>query len=225
MKFLKIISSSFHARGVREHSTLIGNPLGFFGHSQKFTSEDDIIKLLKFNLSYENKIDPGYKRDILIVSSNSKKFDKGKEFLESIHDSKIQNGSLYTMMRENMGYSFGAYNAGFQRYKDDYDFFIFQEDDLISYIPNYLKIALKIWNETPNCGFVPFISATKVDRSHRKALGIKRNEIVSCHGGHGMSSRDVLKKVSSKFNGLPFNKKDDQAYIDHLRDGEIMFTY
>jgi len=225
MKFLKIISSSFHPRGVREQSTLTGSPLGFYGHSQNFTSEDDVIELLKFNLSYEDKIDPGYERDILIVSSNSQTFDKGKTYLDAINNTEINRGTVFTMMRENIGYSFGAYNAGFQKYQEDYDFFIFQEDDLVSHIPNYLKIAHQIWDDTEQCGFVPFIGATKVGRSHRRALGINRNEIVSCHGGHGMSSREVLQSVTQKFGSLPFYADKDQLYIKHLQNGEIMFTY
>jgi|TARA_B110000438_G_scaffold164717_1_gene157609 hypothetical protein len=225
MKFLKIISSSFHPRSIREHSSLIGNPLGFYGHSQNFTSENDVINLLKFNLNYENLIDPGHDRDILVVSSNSKAFDKGQAYLESINNTKIKRGTIFTMMRENIGYSFGAYNDGFQKFQDNYDYFIFQEDDLVSHIPEYLKIAYQIWIDTDQCGFVPFIAATKVGRSHRRALGISRNEIVSCHGGHGMSSKKVLQSVTKEFGSLPFYSEDDQAYLNHLRDGEIMFTY
>ncbi len=225
MKFLKIISSSFHPRGVRNHSTLIGNPLGFFGHSQNYTSEEEVIRLLKFNLDYENRIEPGYQRDILIVSSNSKNFENGVDFLRSINNTKINHGKIYTMMRENIGYSFGAFNAGFQKYQDEYDFFIFQEDDLVAHVPNSLSLAYEIWEKTDKCGFVPFISATKVEKSHRDALNIKKNEVVSCHGGHGMSSREVLKEVTKKYGSLPYNKNKDQKYLDHLRDGEIMFTY
>lgn len=225
MKFLKIISSSFHARSIRENTGLTGSPLGFFAHSQNFTSEDEVINLIRFNLEYEESIDPGYERDILIVSSNSDAFQKGKIFLESINNQKINRGTVFSLMRKNIGYSYGAYNAGFQKYQDQYDFFIFQEDDLICHQPNYLKTAVEIWKNTPNCGFVPFIASTRVLKSHRKALNISSNEIVSCHGGHGMSSRDVLKAVTKKYGNLPFNAKEDQNYIDHLRDGEIMFTY
>jgi hypothetical protein len=225
MKFLKIISSSFHARSIRENTTLTGSPLGFFAHSQNFTSEDEVINLIKFNLDYEESINPGYDRDVLIVSSNSDIFHKGEKFLKSINNKKINRGNVFTLMRENIGYSFGAYNAGFQKYQDQYDFFIFQEDDLICHQPNYLKTAVEIWKNTPNCGFVPFISSTRVSKEHRKALNISSNKIVSCHGGHGMSSRDVLKSVTQQYGNLPFNSKKDQNYIDHLRHGEIMFTY
>ncbi len=225
MKFLKIISSSFHKRGIREHSSLTGSPLGFYAHSQKYTSEEDVIELLKYHLDYESKIGSGFNQDILIVSSNSREFQKGEEFLKNLEGTKINDGKIYIMFRENIGYSFGAFNTGFQKYQDDYDFFIFQEDDLFTHVPNYLTKAIDIWNQTENCGFIPFIASTKVGKSHRKALNIKKNEIVSCHGGHGMSSAKVLKHVTKEFGSLAHNSKDSQEYIDHLREGEIMFTY
>lgn len=225
MKFLKIISSSFHERGIRENSSLTGNPLGFYAHAQKYTSEEDIINLLKFHLDYEEKIGAGLNQDILIVSSNSMEFKEGEKFLRSLENREINGGKIFIMLRENIGYSFGAFNAGFQKFKNDYDFFIFQEDDLVTHIPNYLKLAIDIWNKKDNCGFVPFIASTKVAKSHRKALNIPKNEIVSCHGGHGMSSAKVLKNVTKEFGSLAYNSNESQEYIDHLREGEIMFTY
>ena len=198
---------------------------GFYAHSQKYTSEDDVIELLKYHLDYESKIGAGHNQDILIVSSNSAEFKKGKEFLNSLDGMNTNEGKILIMLRENIGYSFGAFNAGFQKYQNEYDFFLFQEDDLFTQVPNYLGKAMNIWDETENCGFIPFIASTKVGRSHREALNIKKNEIVSCHGGHGMSSAKVLKHVTKEFGSLAYNSKESQEYIDHLRDGEIMFTY
>ena len=66
--------------------------------------------------------------------------------------------------------------------------------------------------------------AIKKPGSLRKALNIKDNVIVSCHGGHGMSSQKVLKHLLTEHGSLPFNKKNNH-FVDHLRHGEIMFTY
>jgi hypothetical protein len=226
MKFLKIVASSFHSRGVRENTSLTGNPLGFFAHSQNFTSQQDIIDLINLNLEYENQYSTQHIVDFLIVSSNDEEvdFSQGQRFLQSIHGQELANGKVLTLMRNNFGRQFGGYSEAFEKYADDYDYFIFQEDDMICHLPNYLEIALKIWSETENCGFVPFIGSTKVSRSHRKALNIKNNVIVSCHGGHGMSSQKVLKHLLLKNRSLPFNKKNNR-FVDHLRHGEIMFTY
>jgi hypothetical protein len=226
MKFLKIVASSFHSRGVRENTSLTGNPLGFFAHSQNFISQQDIIDLIRLNLDYENKYSTQHIVDFLVVSSNDEEMDfgQGQAFLKKIHGQKLANGKVLTLMRNNFGRQFGGYSEAFKKYADDYDYFIFQEDDMICHLPNYLEIALNIWRETKDCGFVPFIGSTKVNRSHRKALNIKDNVIVSCHGGHGMSSQKVLKHLLTEHGSLPFNKKNNH-FVDHLRHGEIMFTY
>ena len=226
MKFLKIVASSFHSRGIREKTTLTGNPLGFFAHSQNFTTQEDIINLIELNLDYENQYSTQHKVDFLIVSSNdpSGNYNAGYQYLEKIHNQPLNNGKVFTLLRDNLGRQFGGYSEAFKKYKDRYDYYIFQEDDMICHLPNYLELAIDIWDKTENCGFVPFIGSTKVSKSHRKALGIKKNNVVSCHGAHGMCSNEVLNSVFNRYGSLPFNKKNN-AFVDHLRDGEIMFTY
>ncbi len=226
MKFLKIVASSFHPRTVREKTTLTGNPLGFFAHSQNFTSQEEIIELLKLNLDYENNYLTDHEIDFLIVSSNSpdQDFEIGYEYLKKINNKQLKNGKVYTLIRGNLGRQFGGYSEAFLKYKDQYDFYIFQEDDMISHLPDYLETAINIWDRTKNCGFVPFIGATKVRKSHRKALNIKKNEVVSCHGAHGMTSNEILSLIYSQNDSLPYNKKNN-SFVDHLRYGEIMFTY
>lgn len=225
LKVLKIIASSFHPRTVRHKTGLTGSPLGYFAHSQNFTTEKSIIELLKINIDIERNLDPGIDMDVAIISSNSKKWLDGFNFLSEMHNSPIIRGKIICETRENIGYSYGSYNFGFNKFQDQYDYFIFQEDDMICYETNYVKEAIDIWNKTPNCGFVPFIESTRVNKSHRNALGLNKNIRVSCHGGHGMSSRKVLKEVYQKYGMLPHNDEVGQTYLNHLRNGEIMFTY
>lgn len=207
------------------HTTLNGNPLGFFSHSQNFSNETEIIDLIKFNLEREDKLDPGHEQDILIISSNAQEFKKGEIFLNQLNGKKYNFGKIYTIMRENIGYSFGAYDHGYQLFKDKYDFYIFIEDDISTYQKNYLIDAVSFWNKTENCGFVPFIEKTKISKAHKKALSIQDNGYISCHGGIGMSSRKVLSEVCNKYGCLPHYKSADQSYEMQILKGEIEFTY
>ena len=226
MRVLKIVASSFHPRGIREKTTLTGNPLGFFAHSQNFVSEKEIIDLINFNIRYENNYSTKHEVDFLIVSSNepSNNFDLGNQYLETIHNQKLTNVKVMTLSRNNFGRQFGGFSDAFKKFRNQYDYYIFQEDDMVCHIPRYFETALDIWNKTENCGFVPFIGSTKVRKSHRRALGIKKNKTVSCHGAHGMTSNKVLNSVFDKYGSLPFNRKNN-IFVDHLRHGEIMFTY
>lgn len=225
MKCLKIVASSFHPRSVRMKTGLNGNPVGYFSHSQNFCSEEEIIDLLKFNLDRENTLDPGIHQDILIVSSNSKKFDRGTSFLNDLDGSSYNHGTIFARSRENIGYSFGAFNYGYQLFKNKYDFYIFTEDDISIYQANTVVDALNFWKEGSNCGFVPFIGQTKISKSHRKALSIEHNDFVSCHGGIGMSSARVLDEVDKKNGCLPHYSEPDQSYEKQILKGEIEFTF
>lgn len=229
MKFLKIIASSFSPRSVREKTRLTGRPLGFFAHSQNFQNEDDIINLLKYHLTTCEKIEPtkepNYKVDILIVSSNSQDLSiKALDYMHSITGKEYKYGKILTLLRSEVGRQFGSFDEGYQMYKKDYDFFIFQEDDMICHIQNYIDIALEYWADTKECGFVPFLGSTKIHRRHRKALGIKKDIITSCHGAHGMSDSVTLDMITKQYGRLPYNDKNNE-FTDHLRFGEIMFTY
>jgi hypothetical protein len=185
------------------HTTLNGDPLGYFAHSQNFTNEEEII----------------------IVSSNSADFPKGRAFLEKIDNTKYKFGKIYTSFRDNIGYSFGAYNFAYQLFKNKYDFYIFTEDDISIYKENSLIDALKFWDQTPKCGFVPFVEKTKISKYHREALLIQNNGYVSCHGGIGMSSNEVLSELNNKNGCLPHYSLPDQSYDKQIQKGEILFTY
>jgi len=229
MKFLKIIASSFSPRSVREKTGLTGRPLGFYAHSQNFQSEDDIINLLKYHIAACERIPPTtkdhYEIDILIASSNGQDLSvQAINYMNSITNTKYKYGKIITVLRSEVGRQFGSFDEAYQMYKKDYDFFIFQEDDMICHVPNYIDIALKYWKDTKDCGFVPFLASTKIHRSHRKALGIKSNIITSCHGAHGMSNAATLEMVTKQYGRLPHNYENNE-FIDHLRFGEIMFTY
>ena len=57
---------------------------------------------------------------------------------------------------------------------------------------------------------------TKVRKSHRKALNIKKNEVVSCHGAHGMTSNEILSLIYSQNDSLPYNKKNNSITLSGI---------
>ena len=153
MKAAKIIATCFAKRSFRSNTYLTGDPLGFFGHSQKFQNEDDIINLLKFNISLEKKINPGINyRDIIIVN-NDVGNKKGNNFLKKLSSKKIPFGKIIVCNRKNTGMSFGAYNYAFKKFKNKYDYFLFSEDDIIICKKNYFQIGIDIFNSNKNSGF------------------------------------------------------------------------
>ena len=71
MKVAKIIATTFAKRSVRPKTYLVGDPVGYFGHSQVYKDEDDIINLIKYKILIKKKYNPGVKkRDLIIVNNN-----------------------------------------------------------------------------------------------------------------------------------------------------------
>ena len=76
MKCAKVISVCFIPKKKIDRTYLLGEPVGFFGHSQKSDSAKDTINNLEFLVNYENKYNPGVERDLIIVNNNVDNFWK-----------------------------------------------------------------------------------------------------------------------------------------------------
>ena len=83
-------------------SYLVGEPLGFFGHSQRGENEDDIIKLIKFNIEKEKQCYAGVDRDLIIVNSDVNSF-KGNKFISELSTTEIPGGKIICITRKNIG--------------------------------------------------------------------------------------------------------------------------
>ena len=221
MKAAKVIATCFVKRTFRPKSYLVGNPLGYFGHSQVLRSPEEVLDLVKYNISLEKKINPGIKKRDLIIINNDVGFKKGNEFIKKISGTKIPFGEIITYNRKNIGMSFGGYNYAFKKLKDKYDYFLFTEDDNIIVKKNYFKTGIKIFNSDKDAGFLAYIHSTKVNRSYYKPLNLNKDNAISAHSASGLSSTNILKKVFKKYGRLPYyNGNDYQKCITY---GEVGF--
>ncbi len=222
MKFAKVLSTCFLRGRVRENTELLGDPPGYFSHSQNFTSVSDTIKLLNYQINMENKYSPGINRDIIIVNSDvgSK---EGNEFIEKLNNRVIKGGKLFSFTRKNVGLSYGAYSDAFLKFRENYDFFLFIEDDLITAKNNYLKIGYEKWSQTDNCGFVAYYGLSKVKKSWWKKAGLNKKNAISAYSGCGLSSTKVLNKIVEQYGCLPHNSKSIN-HEDSIVFGELGFS-
>lgn len=221
MKVAKIISTCFIKRLYRDKTILTGDPLGYFGHSQIFESPQDIIDLIKFNISIEKKTNPGVKSRDLIIVNNDVGYKKGNKFLKKLSGTKIPFGKIKVLNRKNIGMSFGAYNDGFKKYRHKYDYFLFTEDDCIISRQNYLKIGIDIFKKTKKAGYVAYTYSTKVDKKYFEELGLKSYIPISCHGAIGLSSKNLLNKIYKKYGKLPHY--EGNIYEKCILYGEVAF--
>ncbi len=220
MRAVKVIATCFKPKEILEKTRLAGDPLGYFYHSQNFTNTSDIINLLKLNIDLENKYNPGFDRDIIFVNANINS-SEGNKFIENINNQKIKRGKIIAYTRENFGLSFGSYNDAFKKFKKDYDYFLFTEDDWIIFKDNYLKIGIDILNKNPKTGMVSYVGVTKINKKKWNELGLKKETAYGCHGGVGLSSTKILSIIEKKYGCLPHYTKND--YRKSITYGEIRF--
>ncbi len=207
IKIAKVISTCFKRGRVREDTEILGDPPGYFSHSQNFTTTEDTINLLNLQIEIEKKYPPGIKRDLIIVNSNvgSK---EGNKFIKKLNNRKINQGKIISYTRKNIGMSYGAYSDAFLKFRNKYDFFLFIEDDIITVKKNYLKISYQKFLKTKNCGFVAFIGLSRVKKDWWEKAGLNNLNAISAYGGCGLSSKFVLNKIVDKIGYLPHNKKN-----------------
>jgi hypothetical protein len=220
MRAAKIIATCFKPKELIEKTRLAGNPLGYYYHSQNFTSAADIIKLLELNIFTEKNCNPGFNRDLIIVNADVNCVE-GNKYIKNISGTKINGGKIITFTRRNIGLSFGSYNDAFMKFNKNYDYFLFTEDDWLIFGDNYFKIGIDILNKTKQCGMVSYVGVTKIHSSHWKSLKLNKSNAYGCHGGIGLVSTKILNKIVNKNGCLPHYKGND--YRMGVRYGELAF--
>jgi hypothetical protein len=214
MKVAKILSTCFRRGRVRENTELVGHPVGYFSHSQNFTTFEDTVELLKYQIEMEKKYPPGINRDLVIVNSDvgSK---EGNAFVEKLNNKEINDGKIISFTRKNVGLSYGAYNDAYLMLRNNYDFFLFIEDDLITAKENYLKIGIDQWNKIKNCGFIAYYGLTRVKKSWWDQAGLNKTNAISAYSGCGLSSKIVLDELglSKSIIDLGFKMTEFKDYV------------
>ena len=218
MKVAKVITTSFIPRVVREKTVLAGCPMGYFSHSQNYTTKESIIELINLNIEIELKCNPGAPVDLIIVNNDSGWSD-GNRFLESINGKHLSDGKIHVLTKNNFGRSFGGYNYAFKMLGNNYDYFIFTEDDIIIGRDGYASIGIENFHNIENCGFVAYQCI-----SH-KGSNLPPEDAAHAHGGVGLTSASVLNEVVKHYGSLPHaDENSSQEYIDIIKNGEVAFT-
>lgn len=225
-KVAKVITVCFKPR--LSHGVAFG-PGRLRKDRNELATSQSALDMFKFILEKEKIIDSGLSMDTIIVNNN---FDYtiGNDYLASMDGTTTKNGVFKVIQRENVGLSFGGFNAAFQKYKNEYEYWLFSEDDLYYSKDGYAKGYLDILNENYNCAFVATIG-----------IGRPNHETKHAHGGQGFTHRKYMEETIE----LEFNLDDGTnkqacktagslAYYDdrnafnhrlHCICGEVPFTY
>jgi len=218
-KNCKVIATCFVGKRVQEFTQIAGNPPLMIYHAQNFPTAESVLDLIKLNIEQEKTVDPGVPCDTIIVN-NDVGWSKGNEYLDAVNNTAIHSGILRVLHCENWGRSFGAYNGAYQKFKNEYDYWIFTEDDILINGHNYYKIALDNFNRYENTGFVA-LQGVSIDGLD----GESGEHAKHAHSGAGLTHVKILNELNAKLGKLPHcDKNESQDYLECIRNGEIAFT-
>ena len=176
IKCCKVIATSFIERDVRESTS-------WYEHAQNLGTSSAVLDMIKYIVKKEQEIDAGISMDTIIVNNDSG-YAPGRQYLDSIDGLSTKNGNIKIIHRENWGRSFGAYNAAFMQYKDEYDYWIFSEDDMYFSKDRYAKEYLNILEENEKTAFVAAIG-----------IGRPTERTKHAHGGCGFTHRKYMEET------------------------------
>jgi hypothetical protein len=120
----------------------------------------------------------------------------------------IHSGKIHILSRENIGGSFGAFSEGYAYLGKDYDYVIFNEDDILIFYPEYMKPILNLFDSDSTIGFVPLAPLSYTHPVH-------------CGGGFGVGRKSVLDKLCERFGNLPYIAQNSYQSFEQ---SEIGFT-
>ena len=82
---------------------------------------------------------------------------RGINLLKRSITKKINGGKIISYTRDNYGLSYGSYNDAFLKFKNDYEYFLFTEDDWLIINDNYLKVGIDILNSDKKYGMISYV--------------------------------------------------------------------
>jgi hypothetical protein len=186
----------------------------YFGSRRSVhNTPQNMIEFLKLMIENEINIDNGVPTDVIIINNNCNNIESN-DILNSYHNVETKNGKIIVETRDNKGGSFGGYYDMFLKYKDDYSYWFFCEDDVLVYKNGYIKDFIEFLDSDDNLGF---ISLAPISISHHpKHSG----------GGCGLTSTNKFlrsRSIADIEHFLKTTSRLNERY-ETLEGYEIMFT-
>jgi|TARA_R110001592_G_scaffold120003_1_gene323771 hypothetical protein len=175
--------------------------------------KDDKLYLVKKQIELLESVNHSLTKIIFNFNVETEHYHYLSKVYEIVPKS-IQNASVEISIRENKGYSYGAWSDVFLKYKDKYDYYVFVEDDYMFIEPNWDTYLVNKFESYSDCGYLCMLV-----REPLEWCGWRKNAGNSI----GISSSDVLMRVVNKFGKLPHHELSD--VYDEAVEGQHRFSF
>jgi hypothetical protein len=141
--------------------------------------------------------------------------------IKTIIPKKIQGTPVEVIVRENYGMSYGAFNEVYEKYRTEFDYYIFNEDDYYFNDHNFDTYLVNKFNTFINVGYLAGIAVNPAWEYQHKLV----------HAGNsvGVTSSKILEELYGKFGCLPHPKKQtdkvDENYKINEQEGQVAQTH
>lgn len=134
----------------------------------------------------------------------------------AITPKQIQGAEVEINIRENIGISYGAWNDLFNKYRSEYDYYIFNEDDYFFIQHNWDTYLVNKHNSYEDCGYLcMFVQEPAEWNKFKKHAG----------SSVGIASSENLTKVCENFGKLASISSFQEDAYEGWGDVQLDFTF
>lgn len=134
--------------------------------------------------------------------------------LHALIPRSIQGADVDINIRKNEGISYGAWSDLFLKYKSEFDYYVFNEDDYFFVEDNWDTYLVDKYNSYEDCGYLCMLA-----REPLKWCGYRKNAGNSV----GIASFKALIKIVHKYGELPHPKSKKE--YDNWEEGQHQFSF
>lgn len=173
----------------------------YFGNRRNFPFDAvQVAEVLNQQITNLYTLDVGCDCDLLIVNHDIQS-PGVYDYLSDIKGTQIKNGEVKVLNRPivNKDLSFGSYKYAFHKLQNEYDYWFFNEDDILPLKENYIKEMIDVMDKDPSIGFVAALNFAKAHPFSFDEDGyIQKTSFhpPHAHGGVGLTSTKILKTLN-----------------------------
>jgi len=121
---------------------------------------------------------------------------------------QIQNTPVEVTFRPNKGFSYGAWSDIFVKHQDEFDYYIFNEDDCFVTEDNWDSYFVKAFNTYENCGYLCGVAYEHDEQYPHHAAN-----------AFGITSYKILNEIYQKHGKLPgeMDTYPEMGQLDHSK--------